>query len=108
MGRGCIYLALSWCAAYGFVELTPDKRSWRLTAGMDALPRFLAAERSALVALGLEREARPVMTLDQFVAETLARKAQQTALVGAGKVPVAEVEVETARAGEGAQETGRS
>ena len=44
--------------------------------------------------IGLTRRPRPVRSLEQFVAEVAARKAQQAAQVGAGEAPAVEVEAE--------------
>ena len=52
----------------GAVLSNPDG-SWDLQPGAQRLASFLSAQRAALVALGLERRAKPVQDLGTYLAE---------------------------------------
>lgn len=71
ISRGCAMLILSNAARNGFTRETPANAtggaSWDVAPGIRELGRFLALERSALQAIGLERRARPVPTLAEVL-----------------------------------------
>jgi hypothetical protein len=59
---------LIWAAlrTQGFTEQHKD--GLRLVPAAEALPRFIGAELGALKLLGLERKAKPVQSLDAYLA----------------------------------------
>jgi len=66
IARGCTLLILGEVSKSGFTT-TQDANNWDLTHGAKELPRFMNAERSALLALGLERKGKEVLSLDDYV-----------------------------------------
>lgn len=58
IARGCSMLILAEAARSGLIRKIDG--SWELAPGVRELARFLNVERAALLALGLERRARPV------------------------------------------------
>ena len=63
--RGAWMLILSECARSGFIIKGAD--TWDLSPGAKDLPRFLSIERQALQTLGLERKARTVPLLTDYI-----------------------------------------
>jgi len=75
--RGAVMLILAEAARSGFVRRI-DASTWDLQPGSRELARFLTAERSALQALGMERRAKQVQTLAEWMADFERRKREQT------------------------------
>lgn len=51
------------------VQISKEKSTWDLQPGMQRLSVFLAEQRRCLVALGLERRAKPIQSLQEYLAE---------------------------------------
>jgi hypothetical protein len=65
MARGCASLILSCAGQYGVVEPAGDgSNRWNISPGLRELPKFLKAEASALLGLGLERRTRELKLTD--------------------------------------------
>jgi hypothetical protein len=71
MARGCSSLILQCAGQYGVVaaEKSGGIRTWTISPGLRELPKFLKAEASALLGLGLERRAKPVDSLEAIARE---------------------------------------
>lgn len=65
MSRGASMLILAEASTSGFI--VKENGSWDLAPGAKDLPRFLAIERQALQTLGLERRAKPVTLLSEYL-----------------------------------------
>ncbi len=52
------------------VQLNKEKSTWDLQPGMQRLSVFLAEQRRCVMALGLERRAKPVQDLQAYLTET--------------------------------------
>lgn len=70
--RGAWMLILSECARSGFI--TKSAETWDLSPGAKDLPRFLSIERQALQTLGLERKAKSVPLLSEYIEQEAKRK----------------------------------
>lgn len=67
ISRGATMLILAECARSGFV--VKEDGTWNLSPGAKELVRFLSVERSALQTLGLDRRAKPVQSVDEYVTQ---------------------------------------
>lgn len=68
MARGCSSLILSCAGQYGVVEPAGEgSNRWNISPGLRELPKFLKAEASALLGLGLERQSKPVPSLAEYL-----------------------------------------
>ena len=65
IARGASMLILAEAARSGFIVKVGD--TWNLSPGAKDLPRFLSIERQALQTLGLERKARTVPLLTEYI-----------------------------------------
>lgn len=63
--KACRMLIWAALRTQGFTE--PHKDGLRLVPAADALPKFIGAELGALKLLGLERRAKQVQTLDEYL-----------------------------------------
>jgi hypothetical protein len=63
--RGASMLILSEAVRSGFIQKVDG--SWNLSRGAKELARFLSIERATLQALGLERRAKPVPALQDYM-----------------------------------------
>ena len=63
--KGAVMLILAEAARSGFVRR--GRRTSDLAPVVKELPKFLAAERGALQAIGLERRARPAPSLEAYL-----------------------------------------
>ncbi len=78
LSRGCTLLILGEVSRSGFTT-AHNGEDWDLTRGAKELPRFMNAERSALLAIGLERKTRDPLSLDDYMAKL---KSGKTTLTG--------------------------
>jgi hypothetical protein len=69
IARGATMLILAEAARSGFVCKVDG--TWDLAPGAKELGKFLSVERSALIALGLERRAKPVLSLSDYLGKDL-------------------------------------
>ena len=67
ISRGATMLILAEVAASGFI--VKDGNSWDLSPGAKDLPKFLAIERQALMSLGVERRAKTVPQLHEYISQ---------------------------------------
>ena len=67
LARACTLLILGEVTRSGFTT-THNGKDWDLTRGAQELPRFMNAERSALLAIGLERKGREPLSLNDYMA----------------------------------------
>ena len=67
LARGCTLLILGEVTRSGFTT-AHNGENWDLTRGAKELPRFMNAERSALLAIGLERKGARPLSLGDYVA----------------------------------------
>lgn len=67
IARGATMLILAECARSGFVRKVGG--TWDLSPGAKELAKFMSVERSALQTLGLERRAKPVLALSDYLAK---------------------------------------
>ncbi len=65
ISRGATMLILAEAARNGFI--VKDGTSWDLSPGAKDLPKFLSIERQALQTLGLERRAKAVPVLSEYI-----------------------------------------
>ncbi len=59
------------------VQLNKEKSTWDLQPGMQRLSVFLAEQRRCVMALGLERRAKPVQDLQAYLAETYSAEGEK-------------------------------
>lgn len=71
ISRGATMLILAECARSGFIEKTDG--SWNLAPGARELAKFLSIERASLQTLGLERRAKPAVSLMDYLKTTTAQ-----------------------------------
>lgn len=78
LARGCTMLVLAEAARGGGIAGMRRSASWKVSAGVKkltdpdlagALGRFMKVEAAALQAIGLERRAKPVPSLSEYLAE---------------------------------------
>ena len=83
--RGCTALILAECQRSGFIRTVNG--SWDLAPGARELVKFLTAERSALQAVGLERRAKPVQSLSDYLEGRCAVQGATLAADNSGRNP---------------------
>lgn len=83
IARGATMLILAEAARSGF--MTRTEGTWDLSPGAKELGKFLSVERSALQALGLERRAKPALTLTDYLNGRPTTSDQQAKEPHAGK-----------------------
>jgi hypothetical protein len=66
IARGASMLVLAECARSGFTRKV-DGGTWDLSPGAKELAKFLSVERGALLGLGLERRAKPALSLTDYL-----------------------------------------
>ena len=75
VARGATMLILAEAARSGFIN--KEVGSWNLAPGARELAKFLAVEKACLLGLGLGRRAKPVQSLQQYLAETTAKNSEE-------------------------------
>ena len=65
IARGASMLILAECANSGFIHKANG--TWDLSPGAKELARFLSIERASLQTLGLERRAKPAMSIEDYM-----------------------------------------